>query len=596
MASMPPNIRHIEPSAPISPLSPALPVRVLVLTPSPGGSGTSLAALEGERQRLQTALDPLVRDGKLAVEWLQPATLRELHRRMRATEFHVLHFIGGAEVDPQGREASLVLEDESGAARAISAPSLGLLSQQYPSLRLTVLQSPTGVDGDAAGAVAAILVQHGLPAVAQFPTGASDAFVSRFYAELTTTGSATRAAEQAMEVAGQADAPTLYLGVRDGVVFKLAAAKPPFLASFGAGLSGIFRRGWSTLSSVRVPGNVLMVGGGGALVIALAIGGFLVFGGDSDSDEEPSTGGVDPSPTAGGDQAPTAVIESERQEIILFGSSATVGEREVEQVFSMDPDGSERALVTSNTNDSLEPSANLTCDQVVFVLRSEDSWDLVLMDLASGDQQVVPAPPGRKSEPVLSPQGDRLVFALEAADNNQLFLVNVDGSDLQELVDDSFDERDAAWSPDGQSIAFTSDRDAPGQNHEIYRIPADLSSGPQRLTTQQGFDGEPAWSPDGSRIAFQSVRQESDPNDFSLWVMDSTAGDQGTVQRLTDEPGREYDPAWSPDGESVAFTYQEGDAFDIVTVSADGGPPARLTDGVTRNVRPSWCLAPSRAE
>lgn len=592
---MPVNIRYIQPSAAIGPLSPGLPLRILVLTPNPQGSGVTAATVEADRQRLQAAFDPLIRDGKLALEWLQPPTLRELHRRLRATEFHVLHFIGGAELDAQSREASLVLEDESGTERLISAPSLGLLSQQYPSLRFGVLQSRTGADGDAVGGVASTLVQHGLPAVAHFPGDASEAFVFRFYAELASSGAVTTAAEAAMATSPQqVPAPTLYLGVRDGLVFKLGPAKPPLLASLGAGLSGVLRSAFSGLRSLRVPGNVLLLGGGGALVVALLVGAFLVFGGDSD-DEQPSTGGVDPSSTAGGGQLPTAVGESERSEIILFGSSATVGERDVDQVFSMGPDGSDRMLVTSNTDDSVDPSANLTCDQVVFVLTTGNAWDLVLLDLASGDQQVIPAPPGPKSEPVLAPQGDRLVFALRTAENNQLYIVNVDGSDLQELIDDSFDEQDAAWSPDGQSIAFTSDRDAPGQNHEIYRIPADLSSGPQRLTTQPGFDGEPAWSPDGGRIVFQSVRQESDPNDFSLWIMDAMAGDQ-TAERLTDEPGREYDPAWSPDGSSIAFTYQDGDSFDILTVSANGGTPARLTTAETRDVRPNWCLAPSQAK
>ncbi|HEU0074026.1 MAG TPA: DPP IV N-terminal domain-containing protein [Dehalococcoidia bacterium] len=591
---MPANIRHIQPSAAIRPLSPGLPLRLLVLTPNPQGSGITAATLEADRQRLQAAFDPLIRDGKLAVEWLQPPTLRELHRRMRATQFHVLHFIGGAELDAQSREASLVLEDESGVARPISAPSLGLLSQQYPSLRLAVLGWRTGADGDAVGGVASTLVQHGLPAVAQFPGDAAEAFVARFYAELTSSGAVTTAAEAAIATSPeQAPAPTLYLGVRDGLVFKLGPAKPPLLASLGSSLARVFRSGLSGLRSLRVPGNVFLLGGGAAFAVAVLVGGFLVFG--ADSDDEPSTAGVDPSPTASGGLPPTAVVESERREVILFDSSATLGEREVRQVFSMEPDGSERTLVTSNTNDSVDPSANLTCDQVVFVLTSEDAWDLVLIDLASGDQQVIPGPPGPKSEPVLAPQGDRLVYALRTAGNNQLYIVNVDGSDLKELVSDAFDEQDAAWSPDGQSIAFTSDRDAPGQNHEIYRIPADLSSGPQRLTRQPGFDGEPAWSPDGGRIVFQSVRQESDPNDFSLWIMDATAGDQ-TAERLTDEPGREYDPAWSPDGTSIAFTYQDGDSFDILKVSASGGTPARLTAGETKDVRPSWCLAPSRAE
>jgi Tol biopolymer transport system component len=74
--------------------------------------------------------------------------------------------------------------------------------------------------------------------------------------------------------------------------------------------------------------------------------------------------------------------------------------------------------------------------------------------------------------------------------------------------------------------------------------------------------------------------------------MDSTTGDQGAgLQRLTDEPGREYDPAWSPDGESVAYTYQDGGTFGIYSVSASGGTPVNLTQGGMQDTRPSWCLA-----
>jgi TolB protein len=50
---------------------------------------------------------------------------------------------------------------------------------------------------------------------------------------------------------------------------------------------------------------------------------------------------------------------------------------------------------------------------------------------------------------------------------------------------------DPSWSPDGQRIAFSSERDG---NLEIYVINID-GSGLTRLTDHPGDDSSPAWSP-----------------------------------------------------------------------------------------------------
>jgi TolB protein len=278
-------------------------------------------------------------------------------------------------------------------------------------------------------------------------------------------------------------------------------------------------------------------------------------------------------------------------ERIVFTSQTSAGERDVEQVFSMNVDGSDRQQLTSNLDDSVDPAVLSDCSKVAFIVRSGDAWEVFVLDLASGDQAQVQGPAGRKMEPELSPDGSRVVFALETSGNEStLYVANVDGSDARPLTGSSFDEQDASWSPDGNSIAFVSDRDAPRQNHEVYRIAADGSSGPQRLTTQPGFDGEPSWSPDGGRIAFQSVRDADNLNNFSIWIMDATAGDQGAgLLKLTDQPGREHDPAWSPDGNAVAYTYEDAGTFDVYSVSATGGEPVKLTPDGPRDSRPSWC-------
>ena len=80
-----------------------------------------------------------------------------------------------------------------------------------------------------------------------------------------------------------------------------------------------------------------------------------------------------------------------------------------------------------------------------------------------------------------------------------------------------------------------------------------------RLTNSPADERDPAWSPDGRTIAFVSDR--SGNGDIYTMRRDST-----DVRRLTRAAEPDSGPAWSPDGRSLAF---ESNA-DIYVVSADG--------------------------
>jgi len=113
-------------------------------------------------------------------------------------------------------------------------------------------------------------------------------------------------------------------------------------------------------------------------------------------------------------------------------------------------------------------------------------------------------------------------------------------------------------------IAFVSDRDG---NDEIYVINADGSS-PTRLTNNAATDFEPAWSPNAQKIAFTS--QRDDAHYYEIYVMEA---DGSHPTRLTNNPGENLAPAWSPDGKRIAFTSMG----EVYVMNADGSSPTRLT-------------------
>jgi formylglycine-generating enzyme required for sulfatase activity len=92
------------------------------------------------------------------------------------------------------------------------------------------------------------------------------------------------------------------------------------------------------------------------------------------------------------------------------------------------------------------------------------------------------------------------------------------------------------------------------------------------LTDNSSDDISPAWSPDGQRVAFLS---ESDAS-FDIYVLDVEAALQGTGEprRLTKTPADEYDPSWSPDGTQIAFSSGRGGGWGIYVMDVPGGGEA----------------------
>jgi Tol biopolymer transport system component len=129
-------------------------------------------------------------------------------------------------------------------------------------------------------------------------------------------------------------------------------------------------------------------------------------------------------------------------------------------------------------------------------------------------------------------------------------------------------------------IAFESDRDG---NAEIYVMDADGTE-LERLTDDPAGDAQPAWSPDGTKIAFASDRD----GDLDLYVMNA---DGSGVEQLTDDfPGTESYPAWAPDGTRIAFTGLRGGdpPFGIYVMNADGTGVRRCTDDPAEDAGPVW--------
>lgn len=154
----------------------------------------------------------------------------------------------------------------------------------------------------------------------------------------------------------------------------------------------------------------------------------------------------------------------------------------------------------------------------------------------------------------------------------------VEQPDLRRVTMTLAPESDVAWSSQGR-LAMTSERDG---NAEIYVVNTD---GQQvRLTADPGRDQNPAWSSDGRSLAFSSDRGG---DGLQIYVMNA---DGSHVRRVTRLAQSCTEPNWAPDGSRLAFQRNDDPEIgqDIYTVRVDGSDLRRLTAHRASDVNPSW--------
>ena len=117
-------------------------------------------------------------------------------------------------------------------------------------------------------------------------------------------------------------------------------------------------------------------------------------------------------------------------------------------------------------------------------------------------------------------------------------------------------------------------------------VPEDISVVP--LTVLQGREYSPAFSPDGSQVAFAWDGGRSDgAGRFDLYA--KVIGSE-RVEQLTHHPAAWIVPAWSPDGRNIAFAREDAGESGIFMVSARGGPERKLADATFCKVSPTISL------
>ncbi|MDX1644243.1 MAG: protein kinase [Thermoanaerobaculia bacterium] len=194
--------------------------------------------------------------------------------------------------------------------------------------------------------------------------------------------------------------------------------------------------------------------------------------------------------------------------------------------------------------------------------------------------------------PAWSPDGERLVYSAERDGFLKLFLRDLASGASEQLTSGRRDDVQAAWSPDGTKLVFVRASSESGKmelddlfgsffvNGDVWQL--DLESGAETRLLRNAFS--PAFSPDGERLAFNAAPA----GPMRIWTADAAGRNPRQVTTDTSEAVEHVEPSWSPDGRRIVYRRYEKSKSDLEVADVASGEVTVLTDDGYRDMNPRW--------
>jgi TolB protein len=231
---------------------------------------------------------------------------------------------------------------------------------------------------------------------------------------------------------------------------------------------------------------------------------------------------------------------------VVFVDETGPRERRVKRLTMMDQDGATVRYLTRGEDLVLTPRFSPATQEITYMSYGQGDPRVYLLNIESGQREVVGNFPGMTFAPRFSPDGGSVIMSLQRGGNSNIFVMNLGSKSITRLTDSAAIDTAPSYAPDGARICFESDR---GGKPQIYVMAAN-GGNQQRISFGEGSYSTPVWSPRGDVIAF--TKQFG--GQFAIGVMNP----DGKEERILTAGYHNEGPTFAPNGRVLMFFRDPG--------------------------------------
>ncbi|MDY8110970.1 Tol-Pal system beta propeller repeat protein TolB [Fulvimarina sp. 2208YS6-2-32] len=226
---------------------------------------------------------------------------------------------------------------------------------------------------------------------------------------------------------------------------------------------------------------------------------------------------------------------------VVFVSESGGKADRVKRLAIMDQDGANLRYLTEGQDLVLTPRFSPSRQEITYMSFGNGEPRVYLLQLETGQREIVGNFPGMTFSPRFSPDGQKVVMSLQQDGNANIYAMDLRSRATQRLTNTAAIDTSPSYSPDGGRIVFESDR---GGRQQLYTMNAD-GSNQQRISFGDGAYSTPVWSPRGDLVAF--TKQSG--GQFQIGVMRP----DGSGERILTSGYHNEGPTWAPNGRVLMF-------------------------------------------
>ena len=237
-------------------------------------------------------------------------------------------------------------------------------------------------------------------------------------------------------------------------------------------------------------------------------------------------------------------------------------------IYRVDRDNGEAVQMSFPPADSIDLDASYSFDgeRIVFQRRNQLRGALMSMPATGGDPEVLLADEFDNIMPMFRPDGRHIVFVSDRGGFPGIWELDLGGGAPHQLWSESHRIVDISVSPTNRLVYVPF-------WHDTFLFSVDVTTAERRQLTSHTKDNYGArFSPEGRTIAYHSTREGN--SEIFLHHLDGSP-----ETRITDDPGPDMYPDWSPDGRQLIFASERLDGrYKILITNSDGGSGRWLLD------------------